>query len=403
MLSPSPERRAPFWYLLPIHPYGQRRTLRQTLVEDWVWSFEQVQGIFYVVAPTRMIAVRLETSGLLLYGAAAPTRECLQLLQDLVDQYGPVKYIIQPTLSGLEHKVFAAPLARACPQALIYAAPGQWSFPVNLPLTWLGFPPGRTQILPARPEQAPFFPEFDYQIYGPLDLRLGQFGETALYHRRSRSLLLTDLIVALPETPPPIVELDPYPLLFHARDGALEAIQDSPTQRSKGWQRICLFALYFQASVLKVPDWGLVLREARRVPRRSSQNYFGLYPFQWQTDWRRSFERLRGGGRPFVAPILRELILNRDPQGVLAWADRVSSWDFEQIIPAHFQAPIPAGPEDFRRAFAFLERGLSLEKELLVPDPHPLPEPDLQSLRTIDRWLTRSRLVPGAVTARSKA
>jgi hypothetical protein len=104
-----------------------------------------------------------------------------------------------------------------------------------------------------------------------------------------------------------------------------------------------------------------------------------------------------------VAPIVRELILNRDPQGVLAWRSRVSAWDFQQIIPAHFQAPIPAGPEDFRRAFAFLERGLSLEKEFLVSDPHPLPEADLQSLRTIDRWLTRSRLVPGAVTARSRS
>jgi hypothetical protein len=320
-----------------------------------------------------------------------------------VDQYGPVKYIIQPTLSGLEHKVFAAPLARACPQAQIFAAPGQWSFPLNLPLSWLGFPPGRTQILPAQPEAAPYFAEFDYQIYGPLDLRLGQFGETALYHRRTCSLLLTDLLLALPETPPPVTTLDPYPLLFHARDGALEEITDTPSQRSKGWQRICLFALYFQANALKVPEWGLVFRDASQVPRRRPQNYFGLYPFQWRTDWRQSFERLRGGGRPLVAPIVRELILNRDPQGVLAWRSRVSAWDFQQIIPAHFQAPIPAGPEDFRRAFAFLERGLSLEKEFLVSDPHPLPEADLQSLRTIDRWLTRSRLVPGAVTARSRS
>lgn len=33
----------------------------------------------------------------------------------------------------------------------------------------------------------------------------------------------------------------------------------------------------------------------------------------------------------------------------------VRDWKFKQIIPAHFSAPIKAGPSDFKRTFAFLD------------------------------------------------
>jgi len=379
--------RWPYWYLVPIYPYGQRRTLRQTLVADWLWSFEQLQGIFYVVVPIRMTVVRLATGGLWIYAPVAPTPECLTLLGELVEKYGPVKYIVQPTLSGLEHKVFVAPLARHCPQAQIYLAPGQWSFPLNLPLSWLGFPPHRTHFLPADASQAPFAQEFDYQILGPLDLRLGQFGEVAFFHRPTQSLLLTDLLVSLPATPPPITVLDPYPLLFHARDNAQEELQDTPANRQRGWQRVCLFALYFQPSSLDIAPWPRVWQEAGRVSQRRGQNYFGLYPFQWQWNWQNSFEQLRGEGRPFVAPILRQLILNRHPQQVLRWVDKISLWPIKQIISAHFDAPIPLNSCQFHQCFAFLEQELG-------PEAFPLPQADLKSLEAIDRILVFSRLVP---------
>lgn len=40
---------------------------------------------------------------------------------------------------------------------------------------------------------------------------------------------------------------------------------------------------------------------------------------------------------------------------MVAWADRVSSWDFTQLVPAHFAGPVPVTPGEFRRAFTFLE------------------------------------------------
>jgi hypothetical protein len=94
---------------VPLYPYGRRRTLRTEVVKDTVWTFDQIQGILYVVVPIRMTVVKLEAGGLLIYAPVAPTPECIQLVKELVAKHGDVKYIILPTISGLEHKVSSAP------------------------------------------------------------------------------------------------------------------------------------------------------------------------------------------------------------------------------------------------------------------------------------------------------
>ena len=181
----SADRSWPFWVTLPIYPYSQRRTMRREVVPDTIWTFEQVQGIFYVVVPIRMTVVKLATGGLLVYAPVAPTGECWELVNELIALHGDVKYIILPTISGLEHKVFVGPFARKFPQAQVWVTPDQWSYPVNLPLSWLGLPIDRTQILPADSRQSPFGDEFDYAILDTIDLGPGQFAEVAFFHRRS--------------------------------------------------------------------------------------------------------------------------------------------------------------------------------------------------------------------------
>jgi hypothetical protein len=379
----------PYWLPVPIYPYGQRQTLRREVIQDQIWTFDQIQGIFYVVVPIRMTVVRLAAGGLLVYAPVAPTPECLQLMQELVDQYGPVKYIILPTVSGLEHKVFVGPFARRFAQAQVYIAPNQWSFPINLPLSWLGFPMKRVQVLPADSSQTPFADEFDYARLGPIQLGLGPFAEVAFFHRASRSLLVTDTVVSLPNDPPAVVQLDPFPLLFHAKDSAFDQPADTPENRRKGWHRMALFAFYFQPSALDVPKLGEVLRDARKALDRSRKAYFGFFPFRWQPQWQRSFEALQGNGRLFVAPILQTLILNRAPQQTLAWVDRVSQWEFQRIIPCHLDAPISAGPAQFRQAFSFLS-----------PSPlngaNHLPETDFEFLRELEQTLNRRGITPPA-------
>jgi Domain of unknown function (DUF4336) len=187
----------PFWPAVPLYPYGQRRTLRTEVVPNTVWTFDQVQGILHVVVPIRMTVVKLEAGGLLVYAPVAPTPECIQLMQELVAVHGDVKYIILPTVSGIEHKVFVGPFARRFLAATVFVAPNQWSFPLNLPLSWLGLPSRRTQVLPDDSSTAPFASEFDYAVLGPIGLGLGAFAEAAFFHRRSRTLLVTDTVLSI--------------------------------------------------------------------------------------------------------------------------------------------------------------------------------------------------------------
>jgi len=386
----------PFWPIVPLYPYGRRRTIRKEVIKDTIWTFDQLQGIFYVVVPIRMTVVKLDEGGLLVYAPVAPTKECLQLVQELVAEHGDVQYIILPTISGIEHKVFVGPFARCFPKAQVFVAPNQWSFPLNLPLSWLGLPAKRTQVLPEDSSQTPFADEFDYAILKTIDLGPGKFTEVAFFHKRSHTLLVTDSVVSVPGEPPAIVQLDPYPLLFHAKEKGSDVVADNQANRLKGWQRITLFALYFQPSVLEVPAWGEVFRDAFKAPERSRKAYFGLFPFQWKENWQRSFHAVRGDGRLFVAPVLQTLILNRAPRETLDWADKVASWDFEWIIPCHFDAPIKTQPQQFRQAFSFLEKRPVASAGLFNSSSYPLPEDDFKILREIDAGLNKTRIVPPA-------
>ncbi len=378
------DRSWPLWPVVPIYPYGQRRTLRREIIRDRLWTFDQVQGIFYVVVPIRMTVIKLAAGGLMVFSPVAPTRECVRLVRELEAEHGEVKYIILPTVTGVEHKYFAGPFAQKFRQSQVYVAPNQWSFPLDLPLSWLGFPAKRTHILPADSSQTPFYDEFDYAIVGPIDLSVRSYTEVAVFHRETRSLLAVDTILSIPIEPPAVVAQNPFPLLFHARDSAIEPLTDTPENRRKGWARISLFSFYFQPDCLNVPSTGSILKAASKSPDRSIKNYFGLYPFDWQVSWYRAFEQLRQDGKLIVAPILQTLIFNRGAQTVLGWADEIAQWDFEQVIPCHFSAPIKAGPAEFRRAFKFLERP---SRESWSGFDHDLPMVDLKTLGQIDRRL----------------
>ncbi|HAZ44577.1 MAG TPA: hypothetical protein DDW76_28765 [Cyanobacteria bacterium UBA11369] len=377
-----------FWLAVPLYPYNRRRTVRQEVVKDTIWTFDQLQGILYTVVPIRMSVVKLEKGGLLVYAPVAPTKECIRLVKELEAKHGQVKYIILPTASGLEHKVFVGPFARQFPASQVFVTANQWSFPLNLPLSWLGFPTKQTQILPVSSGDAPFGDEFSYEILS-INLGRGSFEEVALLHKRSRTLLVTDSVLSVPENPPEIVQLDPYPLLFHARDSVFDAIADSEASRRKGWQRIALFALYFSPSKLETIGMLQAFRDAFKAPDRSRKAYFGWFPFRWKADWKQSFHALRGGGRPFVAPILQTFIFNQAPRQVLDWANDVAKWHFVRIIPCHFDAPIEVGPHQFRQAFNFLEKTPSSGDDLLTSGNQPLPEEDLKFIRKLEENLTK--------------
>lgn len=377
-----------FWPAVPLYPYGRRRTLRQEVVKDRVWIFDQLQGIFYVTVPIRMTVVKFEAKGLLVYAPVAPTPECIRLVKELEAEHGDVMYIILPTSSGLEHKVFVGPFARRFPNALVFVAPHQWSFPLNLPLSWLGFPGKRTEVLPEKSADAPFASEFDYAVLD-IDLGRGSFGEVAFFHKRTRTLLVTDSVLAVPEEPPAIVQLEPYPLLFHAKDKALDVVEDNPTNRHKGWQRISLFAFYFRPSAMEMLNLGQMFRAVFKAPDRSRKAYFGLFPFRWKDNWQQSFDALRGSGRLFVAPILQTLIFPQAPKMVLNWANKVAKWDFQRIVACHFDSPIEASPYQFRQAFSFLEKQPPIGISSFGGGHQPLPPEDFKFIKELEESLTK--------------
>ena len=338
------DQRWPWWPLLPLYPYGRRRTLVRELIPDQLWSFEQLLGIFYVAVPIRMTVARVR-GGLMLYAPVAPTAELLRQLKDLEQRHGPVRSIVLPTASGLEHKLPVPAMARAFPGADVWVTPGQWSFPVQLPLPWLGFPAGRTRVLG---EQGyPHADELRWFSLGPIDLGLGRFHELTCLHLASGALLLTDALVAIPAEPPDLFDLDPTPLLFHARDRGDQRLEDTPEQRRRGWRRLALFASFLRPEALEVPPLPQLLAQAFAPGCRTPRSYFGLYPFRWRTSSDQAFAALTSSGRLQVAPVLERLVFPRAQVVLLRWLEQLAGLaDLRWVVPAHYDAPVPLSADD---------------------------------------------------------
>lgn len=129
-------------------------------------------------------------------------------------------------------------------------------------------------------------------------------------------------------------------------------------------------------------------------------DFIGIYPWDWVGDDKASFNAISGG--LLVAPILQKLILNRNPVEVLDFADKVSQWDIQRIIPAHLKNNLKYSGKDYRTAFSFLEaKGV----------PRGLPKPldiDFQTLKDAEINLLESGAIavcpplPGGDVSRSE-
>jgi hypothetical protein len=294
--------------------------------------------------------------------------------------------IVLATSSGLEHKLPLPSLARAFPRAQVWVSPGQWSFPVRLPLRWLGFPAGRTHTL--LEDGLPHGDQLVWDSLGPVDLGLGRFMEVSCFHKASGSLLVTDALVAIGPEPPELLEADPTPLLFHARDRGDEPLVDSAEQRRKGWQRLVLFASYFQPAPLEVLPLGQIWSQAFRPGLRNPRSYFGFYPFRWQNGWQEAFSALLTDGQPRLqlAPVLERLVFPRHRGLLLEWLRRLSRLQgISQMVGAHYLAPMACTGTDFARLAAELESR-----------PWAPSSGDWATLAAIDDRLLAWGLVPGA-------
>jgi len=380
------QRSWPWWPLLPLYPYGKRATLIRERVPGQIWTFEQLHGVWYVAVPIRMTVVKVE-GGLLLYAPVPPTQEVVGALRALENLHGPVCSIVLPTSSGLEHKVPVPAMARAFPTATVWLSDCQWSFPLGLPSSWLGFPLGRTKVLGR--DGYPHLEQLKWVALGPLDLGLGQFLEVACLDRATGSLLLTDALVSFTDTPPELFCLDPTPLLFHARERGSEPLLDTAEQRIKGWKRILLFANFFRPASVQVPEWGLIRRDLWTPGNRRANAHFGFYPFRWSEDWEDQANLLLSHcekkATPFtLAPVLERLVLVRAKEQFVAWIHALDALDgVRQLIGAHYDAPFTLEPHSLKIYAAWLE------EQNWAPS-----EGSWHTLASIDKALVKWKLVP---------
>jgi hypothetical protein len=372
------------WGILPVGPYKTKKSIRETIVPDTLWTFDQKFGILNVQVPLRMTILKLsDGGGLFVYNPIAATPELLALVQEIVDESQcEIRYICVGSVA-LEHKAYAGVFAQKFPTAKVYLQPGQYAVPVNLPDSFLGFPADRTFPMPPTMAQAPaaWQTDLDLAILGPIISRDGAFGETVFLHKPTKTLLVTDTALQVTDEVPAIYESDPAPLLYHARDTITDVVRDNAATRSKGWRRVVLFGLYFMPSAIVIKDAGVALQERR--PDINS-DFAGIYPWDWVGDEAASWKGLTGSGKPLVAPILQVLLLNRSPVEVLDFADKVSQWDFTRIIPAHLKNNLAFTGSDYRQAFGFLE-----EKGVPPGFPKPL-EADLKTLVDAEAGLIAS-------------
>ncbi|THU48143.1 hypothetical protein C4D60_Mb09t23100 [Musa balbisiana] len=370
----------------PLGPFLNRRTIRTEAVKDCIWLFEQEQALGFSSVSTniRMTVIKLKSGGLWVHAPIAPTKECIELLKEL---NAPVEYIILPTFA-YEHKIFVGPFSRKFPRAQVWVAPRQWSWPINLPLEFFGI--FRARALRDEDTSTPWADEIEQKILSSPEVGIGPYVEVAFYHRRSRTLLVTDAVIYVPRQPPACISKDS--LLASAKNGLAvkilskgkevpdEPVVDNELNRQKGWERMVLQILFLGPSNLLEPTASFAQMSQKLI----------------------------------VSPIVKTLVFSKVPEKVRDWVDRIAKdWPFRRIIPAHFAAPINASRSDFLAAFGFLDELLGdrfttrpslslLFASVMGKAASYFPPDDMKTLSSLDQFLVSVGVVKKTVSGRKQ-
>lgn len=435
VIATPPNTRATTWplgkvafSLLPLAgSYSRRATTMETPVEGRIWTFDQVQGVVNVNVPVRMTVIKLSEAsggGLWILNPLAPTPQLISEVRRLESLHGPVRHIVLGTVA-LEHKATFGPFGQYFTRATVWVQPGQWAFPVNLPLQFTGVVQGgeRLRMLPtsrylhgertlddevkslggsyrsqARKSPVPeWTADIDYEMLEPLAFQsVGAYSETAFYHKSTKTLVVTDCVCSVTRTPPKIIQEDPRAMLFHARDSIDEVVVDDEATREKGWRRMVQFGLVFFPSQIDVVPFGRAVSDARKIdpsmrPLGEGAVPSSLYPWKWRGDSDvKNFDAISNGGKLFCPPILTKLILDREPERTLEWVDRIVArfGGFTHVIPGHLNNYVKADMREFSRAFDPLRSDPSNK----VYPQRPLAE-DLALLQEASDLLTQVGVV----------
>ncbi|KAK4733700.1 hypothetical protein R3W88_007961 [Solanum pinnatisectum] len=369
----------------PLGPFLNRQTIRTEAVKDTIWLFEQEQALGFSSVSTniRMTVIKLKSGELWVHAPIAPTKECIQLVKEL--GY-PVKYIVLPTFA-YEHKIFVGPFSRKFPKAQVWVAPRQWSWPLNLPLEFFGI--FRAKALKDADMSTPWADDIEQKVLSSPEVGIGPYVEVAFYHKKSRTLLVTDAVIFVPSTPPESISKES--LLASAKNGLAvkllskgkevpeEPVVDNKINRQKGWERMVLQILFLGPSNLLEPNASFAQMSQKLI----------------------------------VSPIVKTLVFSKVPEKVRDWIDSiVRDWKFKRIIPAHFAAPINTSSSDLLAAFGFLDDLLGervtrpslslLFTSLLGKAASYFPPDDMRTLSSLDQFLVSVGAVKKTVSGRKR-
>ena len=369
----------------PLTPLLSRKTVAKTLVPGRVWTFEQEQGIglgLGVSTSVVMTVVKLRDGRLWVHDPIAPTGECLELLEKhcgsgAKEAAVDVAYVVLAT-TQYEHKIFVGPFARRFPKAQVWVAPGQFSFPANLPSQFFGiFPAGE---LDADGSRMPWRDEIATKLLRlpPLFWNQYTYCEAAFLHRDSGAMIVTDAAVFVSTQPPEVIPRSTL-IDLGAEDGFTISLlrfgnyrggRDLPGSGGNrvetpklceriGWQRMALFSLFI------APD-------ARNILKPET-----------------SFKGL--AGKFVVSPIVFAVVFQFHRSLVWEWVKAIETdWgeDVKHVVSAHFPAFSADGAaRKFTEAFEWAATPRSTPKEYADAN-------DLRSLELLVRVLRFLKAVP---------
>jgi hypothetical protein len=369
-----------YWWALPLAPYktkttfitnptfneeraivdseGNRTIVKENLLQEKIWTFDQLQGLLDVYVNVRMTVVKLKEGGLWVHNPVAATSEVIDALRKLERKHGKVKYIVVGS-AAIEHKIYSGPFAQYFPDADVWLPKDDWTFPINVKLgVFVPIFPKKPKYLPLSSSETfaddldgnvPWKDEIEHETLkvGGSSLRNFKdpwFVDTAFYVKDTKTLIVTDVVEKVSNTPVPVATIDPEPLYIRAMDKKGELKPFTAETRSEGWGKTVLFGLLFNPDSVDVT-----------ISLPTAANDL-LDSFTWDKSWKPAFENLVTR-KMFVPPVLAILAFPRRKKEVKEFCDAVcgskNNWKFTNIIPAHLDGPFECSPSDFRACIEY--------------------------------------------------
>jgi len=172
-----------------------------------------------------------------------------------VAEHGDVKYIILPTASGLNTRLRRSLRQKPERAGLCCSKPVELS---AKPPAQLARFRGDGLRCSQRIALMPLASEFDYAV---LDINLGRGSGSGIL-KRSRTLLVTDSVLSVPEDPPAIVQLEPYPLF---RKACVRDRRGQPGKPPQGMAAHLAVCLYLRPSALEMIEQRFAMPSKRRI------------------------------------------------------------------------------------------------------------------------------------------